>query len=169
MEQWGTGVQRVFEQIAEAGLPELHVEEVMDRLRFTVYVSSHAPDARLGANDEHQDSAPSEQDVSKSREQAGVPGEDQVSINAYQVSINLASGTYGLLMLRAAVEEPVSRDALLEGAGLSTAYGNYTRHVLPLIDARLLEFTHPENPRHRGQRYRLTDLGRRVLAEHDDE
>lgn len=33
MEQWGTGVQRVFEQLAEADLPEPKVEEVMGQLR----------------------------------------------------------------------------------------------------------------------------------------
>lgn len=157
MEQWGTGVQRVFEQIAEAGLPEPHVEEVMDRLRFTIYVPSHAPEALLGADDEHQDGTLSEQGVSK-------VDEHQVSINEHQVSINSALGTYGLPMLRAAEDEPASRNALLEAAELSTAYGNYTRHVLPLLEAGLLEYTHAENPRHRAQRYRITETGREVLA-----
>ena len=32
MEQWGTGVQRVFDQVAEAGLPEPVIEEIMDRI-----------------------------------------------------------------------------------------------------------------------------------------
>lgn len=31
MEQWGAGVQRVFDQIADAGLPEPVVEEVSSR------------------------------------------------------------------------------------------------------------------------------------------
>ena len=87
----------------------------------------------------------------------------------YQVSINRALGTYGLSMLRTVVDKHATKDALLEGAGLSTVYGNYTRHVLPLLDAGLLEYTLPENPRHRGQRYRLTDLARRVLTEQDHE
>ncbi|WP_368502433.1 ATP-binding protein [Actinomyces sp.] len=43
MEQWGTGVQRVFEQVAEAGLPEPIIEEIQDRVRVTIYVSSHDP------------------------------------------------------------------------------------------------------------------------------
>lgn len=162
MEQWGTGVQRVFEQIAEAGLPEPRVEEVMDRLRFTIYVPSHAPDAHLGSIEGYQGGASSEEGVSKSREH-------HVSINEHQVSINAALGTYGVPILRVAVDEPANRDALLEGAGLSTAYGNYSRHVVPLLEAGLLEFTHPENPRHRAQRYRLTDLGRIVLTEQEDE
>ena len=55
MEQWGTGVQRVYDQIAAVGLPEPRVEKIMDRLRFTVYVPSHASDAGLGADVRHQD------------------------------------------------------------------------------------------------------------------
>jgi ATP-dependent DNA helicase RecG len=80
------------------------------------------------------------------------------------MSINRMLGVYGMSMLQAALDAPASRDVLLEAAGLSTVYGNYTRHVLPLLDAGLLELTHPENPRHRAQRYRLTELGRRILS-----
>ncbi|WP_233188112.1 ATP-binding protein [Actinomyces qiguomingii] len=43
MEQWGTGIQRVFEQVAEAGLPEPVIEEIQDRVRVTIYVPSHDP------------------------------------------------------------------------------------------------------------------------------
>lgn len=41
MEQWGTGVRRVFEQTAEAGLPTPLIEEIVDRVRFTVFVIPH--------------------------------------------------------------------------------------------------------------------------------
>lgn len=161
MEQWGTGVQRVFEQIAKAGLPEPRVEEVMDRLRFTVYVSSHAPETHRAVTG---------QDRGRGLTVEGVSiNEHQVSINEHQVSVDRALGTYGPLMLRAAADRPINRDGLLEGAGLSTAYGNYVRHVVPLLESGLLEFTHPENPRHRAQRYRLTGLGRSMLTEQDNE
>lgn len=96
MEQWGTGVQRVYDQIAAAGLPEPHVEEVMDRLRFTIYVPSHAPDAGLGADAKHQDRALSEQ-VSKVSEQA-------------------------MALLTLASNGPLSRAELLAGINLSDAY-----------------------------------------------
>lgn len=83
------------------------------------------------------------------------------------MSINRMLGVYSMPMLQAAPDAPASRDALLEAARLSTVYGNYTRHVLPLLEAGLLELTHPENPRHRAQRYRLTELGRRTLLEQE--
>lgn len=33
-----------------AGLPEPRVEKDVDRLRFTIYVPSHAPEVLVGAN-----------------------------------------------------------------------------------------------------------------------
>lgn len=146
MEQWGTGVQRVFEQIAEAGLPEPHVEEVMDRLRFTVYVPSHAPEARLGANGEHQDEPPSEQGVSKSNEQVS-----NVSERA-------------LTLLIQASEDARSRAELLADIGLSDAYGNDRRHLVPLIEGGYLARTIPDKPNSQNQRYQITEAGREVLA-----
>ncbi|WP_410050662.1 ATP-binding protein [Actinomyces sp. MRS3W] len=43
LKQWDTGVQRVFEQVAEAGLAEPVVEEVQGRVRVTIYMPSHDP------------------------------------------------------------------------------------------------------------------------------
>lgn len=145
MEQWGTGVQRVFEQVAEAGLPEPRVEEVMDRLRFTVYVPSHAPEGP-SATGEHQGNAPSEQGVSKSSEQVSKMSEQA------QALLSLAS------------EGPRSRAELLAGIDLSDAYGNYKRHLLPLIEGGYLARTIPEKPNSQNQRYRITDAGREILA-----
>lgn len=145
MEQWGTGVQRVFEQVEEAGLPEPSVEEVMDRLRFTVYVPSHAPEGP-SATGEHQGNAPSEQGVSKSSEQVSKMSEQARAL------LSLAS------------EGPRSRAELLAGIDLSDAYGNYKRHLLPLIEGGYLARTIPEKPNSQNQRYRITDAGREILA-----
>ncbi|CEG97300.1 helix-turn-helix domain-containing protein [Propionibacterium freudenreichii] len=145
MEQWGTGVQRVFEQIAEAGLPEPRIEEVMDRLRFTVYVPSHAPEGS-SATGEYQGNAPSEQGVSKLSEQVSKMSEQA------QALLGLAS------------EGPRSRAELLAGIDLSDAYGNYKRHLLPLIEGGYLARTIPEKPNSQNQRYRTTDAGREILA-----
>lgn len=143
MEQWGTGVQRVYDQIAAAGLPEPQVEEVMDRLRFTIYVPSHAPDAGLGAGREHQDTYESRSPDRHVRR-------------------------YDVVMLRAAVDGPVHRNDLLDAANLKHLAQNYSRHVGPLVLDGLLELTIPEKPRSRDQRYRISEQGRAFLAEHGD-
>jgi len=54
--------------------------------------------------------------------------------------------TQGIAMLRVAAEHPVHRDELLLVAGLGTAYGNYKRHIAPLVDSGLLARTIPDAP-----------------------
>ena len=144
MEQRGTGVQRVFEQVAEVGLPEPVIEEIMDRVRVTVYVPSHDPAGR---------SRPV-------REAEGGPLSHQVEPSGEQVS---KSSEQGAVLLRRAAAGPCSRAELLTAIGLSDAYGNYRRHLLPLVERGYLARTVPDKPNSRLQRYRLTDAGRAYL------
>lgn len=150
MEQWGTGIQRVFEQVAKAGLPEPRIEEVIDRLRFTVYVSSHSPENPLGAESEHQDKSSAHQHAYKDRR--------------YDRHV----GRYDVVMLRTVLDGPAHRNELLDAAGLGRLAQNYARHVLPLVNDGLLELTIPDKPRSRAQRYKITDRGRSLLDEQED-
>ena len=152
MEQWGTGVQRVFEQVAEAGLPEPVIEEVQDRVRVTIYVPSHDPQHA----DAHGSRAP------ESEEQRSV--EHSHPEHTYTHSNDgRYDGRYDVVMMRAAAHGPVHRNALLEAAGLKPLSQNYTRHVVPLVNRGLLAMTVPDKPRSKAQRYILTDEGRAYL------
>ena len=63
-----------------------------------------------------------------------------------------------------------SKQEILEIAGLSNVYMNYKRHIVPLLERKLLEMTIPEKPNSRLQKYRLTDKGRDLLTmEHTDD
>jgi ATP-dependent DNA helicase RecG len=53
-----------------------------------------------------------------------------------------------------------SKEQLLQAIGLSKAYGNYIRHIVPLIEKGYIEMTLPDKPTSRNQRYRLTAKGR---------
>lgn len=47
---------------------------------------------------------------------------------------------------------------------------NYKRHIVPLMERKLLEMTIPEKPNGRLQKYRLTDKGRVLITtEHSDD
>ena len=149
MEQWGTGVQRVFEQVAEAGLPEPLIEEIQDRVRVTIYIPSHDPARPSGsANTGGGTDAATGSSVRVSK------SSEQVSKSSEQVAL-----------LRAlAAGELRSRAELLTTIGLTDAYGNYRRHLLPLVEQGYLARTVPDKPNSRLQRYRITDAGRARLA-----
>ncbi|CEG11613.1 Putative transcriptional regulator (fragment) [groundwater metagenome] len=51
------------------------------------------------------------------------------------------------------------KQEILNHIGLSTFYLNYKRYILPLIKKGFLSMTHPENPRHRDQKYVITNNG----------
>ena len=166
MEQWGTGIQRVFEQVAQAGLPEPTIEEVIDRVRVTIRVLSHNP-ADAG---EHGESlsrstkspslssqslsrvAKSEQPVTKSSHQVESPSHEARNADDHRAVI---------LCLLNDVE--MTRTDLLSRLGLSNETRNVHRHLEPLIDAGLVERTIPDKPTSRLQRYRITDAGRTYL------
>ena len=148
MEQWGTGVQRVFEQVAEAGLPEPIIEEIQDRVRVTIYIPNHDPQQATAHGAREPEG------------EAQKPGDHNHPEHTYTHS-NV--GRYDVVMMRAAAQGPVHRNALLEAAGLKPLSQNYTRHVVPLVNRRLLAMTVPDKPRSKAQRYILTDEGRAYL------
>ncbi|MEP7763102.1 RNA-binding domain-containing protein [Sanguibacter sp. 25GB23B1] len=148
MEQWGTGVQRVYDQVAAAGLPEPVIEEVMDRVRFTVFVGSHAPEAMLDADPRHQE---------RSRDH-------QAGSSSHQVE---SPSEQGVQLLTVLGVQDLSRSELLGALGLRNETRNVRRHIDPLLEAGLVERTIPDRPRSSLQRYRITDLGRATLAQQE--
>gem|GEM_PF-5550466 len=59
---------------------------------------------------------------------------------------------------------PKRKQDILAHLGLKPVYMNFKRHIQPLVEQGSLEMTIPDKPRSPKQRYRTTDLGRKVLA-----
>ncbi|MDI7261160.1 MAG: hypothetical protein QME90_14735 [Thermodesulfobacteriota bacterium] len=58
---------------------------------------------------------------------------------------------------------PKRKQDILAHLGLKPVYMNFKRHIQPLVEQGFHEMTFPDKPRSPKQRYRTTDLGRKVL------
>ena len=59
--------------------------------------------------------------------------------------------------------EPRSKQDILIHQQLKPVYLNYKRHIMPLVEAGLLEMTIPDKPRSSRQKYRTTREGLSLL------
>jgi len=63
-------------------------------------------------------------------------------------------------------ETPRSRTEIFDFLQMSNETRNFNRHVLPLLNSKLIIMTLPAKPRSMNQRYITTDLGRKLLKNH---
>jgi ATP-dependent DNA helicase RecG len=133
-EQWGSGVRRIFSEASTQGLPEPCVEEIATGVRLRVFLATP--------------------------HDPGVTATPTPSL----AHINAQVGEQVMALLRHCVAQPRSKQELLAELGLSNAYLNYKRHIVPLLEQGLLVMTLPDKPQSRLQRYRLTPQGQTLLA-----
>lgn len=63
-------------------------------------------------------------------------------------------------VLNLLAEGAKSKQEILRAIGLSNAYLNYRRHIVPLIDQGLIAMTIPEKPQSRMRKYNLAAKGK---------
>lgn len=62
--------------------------------------------------------------------------------------------------------KPKSRAEIFKFLELSNETRNFTRHILPLLDNKLIQMTIPNKPRSMNQKYIITGLGKKLLNGH---
>ena len=129
IEQWGTGVRRIFAEARELGLPQPKIEEIAMRLRFTVYLAEPL------------------------RVQTGTTEQVEAQVEA-QVDLRI---------LQACAKTPLSSAEIAAALEHKTLSGNVRKALPALRESGLLEYTIPDKPNSRLQKYRLTEKGKRVL------
>jgi len=152
VEQWGSGVQRMFRRAAELGLGEPSYVELPGRLRFIV-PTRHAEIMMGGLRSSQLPDSSVLSDFSGPQVRPQV--RPQVGLRAAEV-------------LRTAAKAPVARTEIMAALGVFNDSKNAKRHIEPLLAAGLLALTEPDSPRSPTQRYWTTDAGLAWLASHGD-
>ncbi|HID72999.1 TPA: AAA family ATPase [Candidatus Micrarchaeota archaeon] len=138
IEQWGTGVRRIFAEAHDLGLPEPKIEEIALRLRFTVYL---AEPHRI------QTGAQKAKSGVESGEESGVESKMPAQVLSFLKEKNFSK----------------SEIAKRLGKTKPTRYLNDL--MVRLLREGYVEYTIPDKPNSRLQKYRLTEKGKSVLGE----
>ncbi|MCD4841181.1 MAG: ATP-dependent DNA helicase [Methanosarcinales archaeon] len=140
IEQWGSGVRRMFEEAEALGLPKPEIIEVRMRVRFIVYLTE-------AIAVETTDSVTGDVELRpKSRPES-------------RLESQLAAKVLLLLM-----KNDAGKAELASGLGHRTVSGELKKQIKNLLELDYIEMTIPEKPRSSKQKYRLTAKGNALLA-----
>ncbi len=154
IERYGSGIYRMLDACAAAGLPEPALEESTGGFRMTF---QKAVDVGGGVG---------EQVSTRSDEQVGEQVGEQVTPHvAPQVTPHVAPQvTPHVAALLSVMTKDLDRDTLQQKLNLKARKNFRLLYLAPALDSGLIEMTLPDNPRSSKQKYRLTERGRAVLA-----
>ena len=133
IEQWGSGVRRIYREAQEQGLPEPQIIELGLRVRVVVYLAQALPTT------------------------PAVPpgtGEHVTPRLESRLESNLAAKVMLLL-----AEAEAGKAQLAAQLGHQTVSGELHKQIKRLLGLEFIEMTLPHKPNSRLQKYRLTALG----------
>lgn len=152
IEQWGSGILRIFDEASRLGFPEPTIEEIGMRLRFTLHLKEM--DGKKYPK------------VTGNGEVTGkVTGEVTPQATPHvapHVTPQVAPQVGTLIK---SVSGEMNRNELMEALELSDRMHFSNEYLRPAIEAGLIEMTIPDKPRSSKQQYRLTEIGRQVRDE----
>ncbi|HBS82992.1 MAG TPA: AAA family ATPase [Halomonas campaniensis] len=141
IEQWGSGVKRIFSEAQVQGLPEPHIEEIANRVRLSIRLATP---------------------VSIQQSASVTQAESVQSESRLESRLESALAARVLLILQ---QEPLGKAAMARELGHKGVSGELNKQVGNLRQQQLIEMTLPEKPNSRLQQYRLTPQGQRFLQD----
>jgi len=141
IEKWGRGTNRVIEMCVEAGIAPPKFEEITGAAVVTFKVNVRGP----------------QQTAAQAAGQLGTESVPSLS----QVAPEVAPEVMRLLSV---LKGAMDRRSLQKALKLKAEKNFRVVYLRPALDAKLIEMTIPDKPQSSKQRYRLTDMGRAILA-----
>ncbi len=152
IEQWGSGVSRIFREAQEQGLPEPSIEEIGLHLRFTVYFAHPMPTEPTISTSPRSSS---DHTVIELESDGGLE-------SRLESRLESALAARVVLLL---IQQPAGKAQLAQMLGQKTVSGALHRQIKFLMEQQFIEMTLPEKPNSRLQQYRLTPQGQALVAE----
>lgn len=163
MEQWGTGLKRAFADIAEAGLPEPRIEEIVDRVRVTVYIEDHSSTPSTSTTYDEPDTAYEGSKTAYDELDAAYDEHETAydELDTAYEGIRLSANHLTLLRYLAGGNK--TRQEIQMRLGIKSTSHLSSSYLTPLLNAHLIERTLPDKPQSKNQQYRLSFSGRQLL------
>lgn len=139
IEQWGSGIPRIFKEARELKLPEPNIEEIGTRFRFTVYLP------------ENHRSGPIQ-----------TPGAEQAAEQVTEQASEQVTGQVSRLLF-SLKDQQLSTRELMDRLALKHRPTFLYDYLKPALENGLIEMTHPDAPRSPAQKYRLNPKGKRFI------
>lgn len=144
IEQWGSGVKRIFDEAARQAMPEPVIEEIATGLRLRIRLAQqHVLNSSLAGDRQSPDN-----------EQVGLSRLESRLESKLAAKIVLQLGT-----------QASGKAELAKTLGHATVSGELHKQIRRLLDLELIRMTIPDKPQSRLQRYQLTETGSKLLGQ----
>ena len=135
IEQWGSGVRRIFNEAKVQGLPEPQIIEIGMRMRVIIRLSQPIGTQQM---------------------------QEKIIISDERLESRLESKLAAKILLHIKKEE-VGKLHLAEHLGHKSVSGELHKQIKRLLTLDMIEMTIPETPNSRLQKYRLTAIGSNLI------
>ena len=157
IEAWGRGIRKIREGFLAAGLPEPKIEAADGGVRITLYRPAWVA-RELGAGSRADNAQVAAQDNAQV-----APSVTHAVANAVTHAVDNAV-SHQVMALLSVLTEDLGNAALLKVLALKNRDDMRIRYISPALRLGFIEYTIPDKPHSRFQKYRLTAKGRAALA-----